>query len=103
MAVMAGFVHFYFTAKAKEFISPFFVNVCYNFTPFISQCVTFILGAQDMPGWLTVYGGASLFVGCTLLFMNYQDQREMAMIPWIGTIEKDEYKPEIMSQKSEHE
>ena len=81
---MAGLVLHRAPGKAKEFISPMFVDVCFNFTPFLTQVVTFLLGAQEFPGIFTTYGGASLFVGCTLLAMNYQDQHELARVPLIG-------------------
>ena len=87
---MAGFALNFCPSKAKSYISPMFVDVCFNFTPFLSQCAAFILGAQTFPGIWTTYGGAILFVGCTLLAMNYQDQKELARVPLIGRVERDE-------------
>lgn len=80
----AGFCYHFFTLKAQEYIGSMFVNVCFNFTPFLSQVITFIIGAQTtFPGVFTAFGGAVLFIGCTLLAMNYQDQQEMAHVPVI--------------------
>ena len=81
---MAGFVLNYFPIMAKQYIGSMFVDVCFNFTPFLSQCLTFVLGVQAFPGLFTTYGGASLFIGCTLLAMNSQDQKDLASIPLIG-------------------
>ncbi len=78
-------------SKAKEYISPMFVDVCFNFAPFISQVVAFVTDAQKpFPGIWTTYGGAALFIGCTLLAMNYQDQKDLAKLPMVGRVEKDE-------------
>jgi len=87
---MGGFCLNYCAAKAKSYISPMFVDVCFNFTPFLSQCTSFMLDAQGMPGIWTTYGGAILFIGCTLLSMNYQDQKELAKVPLIGRPEIDD-------------
>ena len=85
---MAGFVHYYFTIQAKQYISPMLVNVCYNFTPFLSQVTAYLLQAQaGFPGYLTAYGGAALFIGCTLLAMNYLDQKELQHVPLVGDSE----------------
>lgn len=90
LGVMAGYIYHYFTLRAQEKISPMFVNVCYNFTPFLSQLVAYLLSAQtDFPGAFTAFGGATLFIGCTLLAMNYQDQQEMAHVPLIGGKDSD--------------
>lgn len=87
---MAGFVLHVFPMIAKENIGSMFVNVCFNFTPFLSQVVTFLLGKQEFPGTFTTYGGACLFIGCTLLAMNYKDQKEVVSLPLIGKIENEE-------------
>ena len=87
---MGGFALGYCPSKAKTYISPMFVDVCFNFTPFISQCIAFLLNAQSFPGIWTTYGGAMLFIGCTLLAMNYQDQKDLAKVPLIGRVERDE-------------
>lgn len=73
--------------KAKEFLSPLFVNVSYNFTPFISQVVAHLLGAQAaFPGKMTAFGGFVLFIGCTMLSMNFKNQNEIVKVPTIGKI-----------------
>ena len=87
---MAGFVLHVFPIMAKENISPLFVNVCFNFAPFLSQVVTFLLGAQLFPGTFTTYGGACLFIGCTLLAMDYKDQKEVVSVPFIGRLESED-------------
>jgi len=85
LAVMAGYVYHYFTMRAHQHIGSMFINVCYNFTPFLSQVTAYMIGAQaGFPGGMTAFGGAILFVGCTLLAMNYQDQQEMAHIPTVA-------------------
>lgn len=66
-----------------------FVNVCFNFAPFLSQVLTFLLGAQPFPGTFTTYGGACLFVGCTLLAMDYKDQKAVVSVPLVGRNETD--------------
>lgn len=87
---MAGFCFHYFTIRAQKYISSMFVNVCYNFTPFLSQVTAYCLEAQNrFPGTFTALGGAALFIGCTLLAMNYQDQQEMAHVPLIGKPEAE--------------
>ena len=89
---MAGFVLHLFPIVAKEHISPLFVNVCFNFTPFLSQ-VTMLLLMPAMgvfPGTFTAIGGAALFIGCTLLAMDYKDQNEIAAASFIGRKELDE-------------
>eukprot|EP00826_Nyctotherus_ovalis_P028856 TRINITY_DN2274_c0_g1_i1.p3 TRINITY_DN2274_c0_g1~~TRINITY_DN2274_c0_g1_i1.p3 ORF type:complete len:109 (+),score=32.95 TRINITY_DN2274_c0_g1_i1:421-747(+) len=92
---MAGYIYHYFTLRAQEKISPMFINVCYNFTPFLSQLVAYLLSAQtDFPGAFTAFGGAALFIGCTLLAMTYQDQQELAHIPLIGGKDSDLTAPE---------
>ncbi len=48
------------------------------------------MDAQGFPGIWTTYGGAILFIGCTLLAMDYRDQKELARVPLIGRVEKDE-------------
>jgi len=95
LGIMAGYIYHYFTLRAQEKISPMFVNVCYNFTPFLSQLVAYLLSAQEeFPGVFTAFGGAILFIGCTLLAMNYQDQQEMAHIPLLGGKDSDLTAPE---------
>ncbi len=90
LGVMAGYVYHYFTMKAQQHIGTMFINVCYNFTPFLSQVTAYMIGAQvEFPGAFTAFGGAVLFVGCTLLAMSYRDQQEMAHVPLIGTKEVD--------------
>lgn len=87
---MAGFCHYFFTMKAQEYISTMFINVCYNFTPFLSQVTSYLIGAQDpFPGTFTALGGAALFVGCTLLSMTYEDQQDLAHIPTVGNPDAD--------------
>lgn len=87
---MAGFANHLCPSKAKAYISPMFVDVCFNFTPFLSQVAAFLIEAQSFPGIWTTYGGAILFIGCTLLAMNYQDQKELTRVPLIGRIEYEE-------------
>lgn len=60
-----------------------FVDVSFNFTPFLSQVVAYLLTIEQFPGTYTTYGGASLFIGCTLLSMSYKDQEELAKVPLI--------------------
>lgn len=82
---MAGLCYHYFTIKAKEFVGEMFVNVSFNFTPFLSQVISYLIGAQNVfPGTFTAFGGFTLFVGCTLLSMNYKDQQDLAKVPLIG-------------------
>ena len=87
---MAGFVLHVFPIAAKENLSPMFVSVCFNFAPFLSQVVTFLMGVQAFPGIFTTYGGACLFVGCTLLAMDYTDQKDVVSLPLIGRVEPEE-------------
>ena len=89
---MAGFVLHLFPIVAKENISPLFVNVCFNFTPFLSQVTMFLMMPEIgvFPGTFTAIGGAALFIGCTLLAMDYKDQNEVAAAPLIGRRELDE-------------
>ena len=89
---MAGFVLYLCPPKAMGYLSPMFVNVCFNFTPFLSQVVAFLIGVQPFPGIWTTYGGACLFIGCTLLTMDYADQNELANIPLAGSLE---YEPPV--------
>ena len=87
---MAGYAYHYCSLKAGEHIGSMFINVCYNFTPFLSQVTAYLLGAQlAFPGAFTAFGGAILFVGCSLLAMSYQDQQEMAHVPLVGRKEMD--------------
>ena len=66
------------------------MSVCYNFTPFLSQVTSYLLGAQiAFPGSFTAFGGACIFVGCTLLSMNYKDQQDLAHVPLVGTVDND--------------
>ena len=67
-----------------------FVDVCFNFAPFLSQVTAFMIDAQSFPGIWTTYGGAIIFIGCTLLSMNYEDHKELAQVPLIGRVENDE-------------
>ena len=90
LGVMAGFVLHIFPMYAKENIGSMFVSVCFNFTPFLSQVVTFLLGAQAFPGTFTTYGGACLFIGCTLLAMDYKDQKDLVSVPLIGKFETED-------------
>ncbi len=90
LGIMAGFAYHYFTAQAQKHLGTMFVNVCYNFAPFLSQVTAYMISAQaEFPGAFTAFGGAILFIGCTLLAMNYQDQQEMAHIPTVGLKEVD--------------
>ena len=67
-----------------------YVSVCFNFVPFLSQVFSFLTDAQaEFPGVWTTYGGACLFIGCTLLSMGLREQTEMAKVPLIGTTEDD--------------
>ena len=86
---MAGFVLYVCPVRAKECLSPMFVNVCFNFTPFLSQVVAFLIGVQTFPGTWTTYGGASLFIGCTLLAMSYEDQIDLAKVPLVGNTSEE--------------
>lgn len=87
---MAGAILNICTPVAKEFLSPMFVDVSFNFTPFLSQVVAFLISAQPFfPGIFTTYGGACLFIGCTLLSMNSGDQKYLASLPFIGFIESE--------------
>lgn len=90
LGVMAGFVYYLCPSRAKTYLGPMFVNVCYNFTPFLSQVVAFLIGAQTFPGVWTTYGGASLFIGCTLLAMDYTDQNELAKVPLVGSSDESQ-------------
>ena len=90
LGVMAGFVFYVCPIRAKAYLSPMFVNVCFNFTPFLSQVVAYLMQVQVFPGTWTTYGGACFFIGCTLLAMDYDDQRELAKIPLIGKIQPQE-------------
>jgi len=73
--------------KSKDYISPMFVDVCINFMPFISQCFALYMNIQSFPSLWTTYGGAILFIGCTLLVMKNKDQKEIGKIPLIGRAE----------------
>ena len=84
LGLLGGFASSFGQYRAKSYISNMFVDVCNNFVPFLSQCTAFLIGVQHFPGVWTTYGGASLFIGCTLLAMKNQDQKEMAKIPLIG-------------------
>ena len=98
LGVMAGFVYHYFTLKSQEYIGGMFVSVCYNFTPFISQVTSYILGAQPvLPGTFTALGGATLFIGCTLMTMSYQDQQDLSHVPLVGKNEDElDFPAEVM-------
>ena len=87
---MAGFVLYVCPARAKTYLSPMFVSVCFNFTPFLSQVTAFLIGVQVFPGIWTTYGGACLFIGCTLLSMDYADQVDLAKIPLVGKVEGED-------------
>jgi len=89
LGVMSGFAFNYGMKRAKDYTSPMFVDVSCNFMPFLSQCVAFYMDVQNFPGIWTVYGGAALFIGCTLLAMKNQDQKELGKIPLIGRPEKE--------------
>lgn len=89
LGVMAGFAYHYFTLVAQQYVSGMFINVCYNFIPFTAQMTAFVLGAQTgLPGTFTFVGGISLFVGCTLLSMTYQDQQYLAHVPVVAKAEE---------------
>ena len=92
---MSGLCYYFFTMKAQEYIGTMFINVCYNFTPFLSQVTSYLLGAQEeFPGSFTALGGAALFIGCTLLAMTYEDQQDLAHVPTVGNPDSDtEFKP----------
>ena len=101
LGVMSGFVLYVCPIRAKEYLSPMFVNVCFNFTPFLSQVVAFLIGVQTFPGVWTTYGGACIFIGCTLLAMDYEDQIEVAKIPLVGnTYEESAFElPQIKEEQ----
>lgn len=86
LGVMAGVAYYFGTLLAKQYIGSMFVNVSFNFTPFISQVVTYVLGAQHktFPGMFTAFGGFTLFLGCTFLSMDVRNQVELSKIPMIG-------------------
>jgi drug/metabolite transporter (DMT)-like permease len=97
LGLLAGLCYHYFTLKAKECIGDLFVNVSFNFAPFLSQVVSFLIGAQNtFPGTFTAFGGFTLFVGCTLLSMNYKDQEELVKAPLIV-----EHHEELMEIKAD--
>ncbi len=88
---MSGLALHMCSVRAKDFISPMFVDVSFNFAPFVSQVISFVVGAQQpFPGIWTTYGGATLFIGCTLLAMNYDDQKDLARLPLIGHTNPDD-------------
>ncbi len=87
---MAGFVLHVFPIIAKENLGSMFVNVCFNFAQFLSQVTAFLMGLQAFPGVFTTYGGACLFIGCTLLAMDYKDQKEVVSVPLIGKLESED-------------
>jgi len=87
IGILAGSFLFCLSWGAKDNISPFCVDVTFNFAPFLSQCVGYFMKLQGFPGGFTAYGGAFLFVGCTMLAMNYKDQKEIAELPLIGHVE----------------
>ena len=79
LGIMSGYIYHYFTLRAQEYISPMFVNVCYNFTPFLSQLVAYLISAQiGFPGAFTAFGGAIPVIGCTLPSMNYPATHKMS-------------------------
>ena len=85
---MSGFVVHIFPMIAKENIGSMFVSTCFNFAPFISQVFGCIFALQMFPGLFTTYGGACLFIGCTLLNMDYNDQKDLVSIPMVGKMEE---------------
>ncbi len=108
LGFMAGFVYHFFTLQAQEYLGGMFINVCYNFTPFLSQVTAYLLSAQaDFPGTFTAFGGAILFIGCTLLAMSYQDQQDMSHVPVVGKLEgaaaPEENLPEMIKPPIEPE
>lgn len=80
---VSGFVFYVAPSRTKLYLSPLFINTCFNFVPFLSQVLTFLIGAQEFPGAWTTYGGALLFLGCTLLSITHDDQAELARVPLI--------------------
>ena len=87
---MSGAFLYIGTPSAKEYLSPMFVDVSFNFTPFLSQVVAFLISAQPFfPGIFTTYAGACLFIGCTMLSMNAGDQKYLASLPFVGYVESN--------------
>lgn len=78
MGFMSGFALYFLSIKASQYISPMFVNTTFNTAPFLSQVTCYIVGVQGFPGSFTAYGGFWLFIGCTLLAMNYEDHKDMS-------------------------
>lgn len=96
---MAGIVLYICPAQAKTHLSPLFVSVSFNFVPFLSQVVAFLLGFQGFPGGWTTYGGACVFVGCTLLSMTHKEQAAVAKVPLIASSDDE---PIEMTTKEFH-
>jgi len=82
---MGGFIFYVFPIQAKAYLSPLYVNVCYNFVPFFGQILAFFLELQEPPGIWTTYGGPCVFIGCILLFMDHKDQLAMSKVPLVGS------------------
>jgi len=99
LGIMAGLVLYIFPSYAKVHLSPMFVSVCFNFVPFLSQVITFLLDAQLFPGIWTTYGGACIFIGSILLSMGHKEQVEMSKVPLVG---KTEDEPIEMTTKEFH-
>jgi len=89
LGVLAGFVYHYFTLVAQRYVSGMFINICYNFIPFTAQMTAFVIGIQpELPGTFTFIGSVSLFIGCTLLSMSYQDHQYLSHVPLVAKAEE---------------
>ena len=88
----SGFVFYITQNRTKLYLTPLFIHVCFNFVPFLSQVLVFLIGVQEFPGMWTTYGGALLFLGCTLLSITHNDQMELARVPLI----KEEHSIELL-------
>lgn len=87
---MAGLVYYTFPDRAKTYLTPLYVNVCYNFIPFFAQMLAYLFGLEEPPGLGTTYGGPCVFIGYTMVCMSHEDQREMAEVPLVGSCESAE-------------
>jgi len=85
---MSGFILHTFPMAAKESIGSMFVNVGFNFAPFLAQIIGCALYLQPFPYTFTIYGGIALFIGSTLLAMDYNDQKSLVSVPMIGKVQE---------------
>lgn len=88
LGVMSGFVLHVFPMVAREHIGAMFVSVGFNFAPFLAHVVGCVLDLQVFPRTFTIYAGLCLFIGCTLLAMDFNDQKSITSVPMIGKIEE---------------